>query len=136
MINILKSNCLVDKRFISEGGRLISGILEITDLLKIKDLLLTVDIVKAFDSVEYQVLINLLKTFRFELCIINEWITKNYFKLERGTLQENSISTYLFILVLHVVFPLKFLTNFQKFLVWKWINHEHAKLLEQVLWKG
>ena len=60
------------KRFISEGGRLISGILEITDLLKIKDLLLTVDIVKAFDSVEYQVLINLLKTFRFELCIINE----------------------------------------------------------------
>ena len=60
MINILKSNCLVDNRFISEGGRLISGILEITDLLKIKGLLLTLDIVKAFDSVDYQILIDLL----------------------------------------------------------------------------
>ena len=114
MINILKSNCLVDKRFISEGGRLISGILEITDLLKTKGLLLTVDIVKAFDSVDYHVLIDLLKTFGFESCIINAGITNNYFKLERGTLQGNPIFTYLLILVLDVVFPLKFLHKFSQ----------------------
>ena len=53
----------MDKRFISERGRLISNILEIMDLLKIKRLLLTGDIDKAFDYVDHQILINVLKTF-------------------------------------------------------------------------
>ena len=44
----------VNGRFISEGGRLISGILEISDMLSLKGLLLTVDIQKAFDSVNQQ----------------------------------------------------------------------------------
>ena len=35
-------------RVISEGGRLISDIFEVSDLLKLKKLLLTVDIEKAF----------------------------------------------------------------------------------------
>ena len=35
-------------RFISEGGRLISDILEISDSLKIKWFVMTLDIVKAF----------------------------------------------------------------------------------------
>ena len=39
----------VNGRFISEGGRLISDILEISDMLNLKGLLLTVDIQKAFD---------------------------------------------------------------------------------------
>ena len=109
----------VDKRFISEGGRLISDILQIKDLLKIKGLLLTLDIEKAFHSVGYQFLINILKTFGFEKnlvrwikillknqesCIINGKITTKYFKLERGTGQGDPISAYLFILVLEVVF--------------------------------
>ena len=42
----------VDKKFISNGGGLMSDILEIADLLKLKGLLLTVDIEKAFDSVD------------------------------------------------------------------------------------
>ena len=37
-----------------------------TDPLKIKGLQLTVDIEKAFDSVDHQFLINVLKTFGFE----------------------------------------------------------------------
>ena len=53
------------KRFISKGGRLISDILEVMDLLKIKCLLLTVDIEKAFDSVDHQFSITVLKTFGF-----------------------------------------------------------------------
>ena len=86
-----------NKRFISKEGQMIPDILEITDLLKIKDLLLIVDIEKAFDSVDHQVLINVLKTFGFEKnlvrwikmllknqesCIINGKITTKYFKLE------------------------------------------------------
>ena len=93
---------------------MIFEILEITDLLKIKVLLLTIDIEKAFDSVDCQVLINVLKTFGFEKnlirwirmllkneesCLINGGITTKYFKLERGTPQVDLISAYLFILV-------------------------------------
>ena len=108
----------MDKRFVSEGDRLISDILEITQFLKIKGLLLTVDILKAFDSVDQHVLTNLLKTFGFdeslerwikillnESYITNGGITTSYFKLERSTLQEDPISAYLLILVLEIVFP-------------------------------
>ena len=65
----------IDKRFIREGDRLISDILELTDLLKIKGLLLTVDIDKgkAFDSADHQFLINVLKTFGFEKNLVR-WI--------------------------------------------------------------
>ena len=50
----------------SDVGRMISDILEITDLLKVKGLLLTVDVENAFDSVDHQFLINVLETFGFE----------------------------------------------------------------------
>ena len=38
-----------DKRYISEGGRLISDVLQISDVLKLNGRLVTVDIQKAFD---------------------------------------------------------------------------------------
>ena len=63
----------VDKIFRSERDRLIFDILEIADHLKIKGLLLTVDIKKAFDSVDHQDLINVLKTFRFDKKFVR-WI--------------------------------------------------------------
>ena len=43
----------------SDVGRMISDILEITDLLKVKGLLLTVDVENAFDSVDHQCAKNL-----------------------------------------------------------------------------
>ena len=63
LLSLITSNqtAYLDKKFKSEGGRLISDILEITDLLKIKALLLTVDIKKGFDSVDHQFLINVKK---------------------------------------------------------------------------
>ena len=96
--SLISSNqtAYLDKRFISKGGRLISDILEITDLLKIKSLLVTVDIEKAFYSVDHQFLINVLKSSGFEKnvvrwikillksCIINGGTTTKYFKLETG----------------------------------------------------
>ena len=65
----------IDKRFIREGDRPISDILELTDLLKIEGLLLTVDIDigKAFDSANHQFLLNVLKTFGFEKNLVR-WI--------------------------------------------------------------
>ena len=97
----------MDKRFISEEGRLIPDILEITDLIKIKGLLLTIDIEKAFDYVDHQFLISVLKTFGFEKNlvrwiklllrnqesrIINGGIATKYFRLERGPHRRDPIS--------------------------------------------
>ena len=50
--NLISENQIacINNRFISEGGRLISYIVEITDLLQIDHILLTVDTEKAFGS--------------------------------------------------------------------------------------
>ena len=50
-------NAYVTNRFISEGGRLISDILEMIDILNMEGYLLTVDIEKAFDSVGHYFLL-------------------------------------------------------------------------------
>ena len=51
----------LNNRFFSEGDRIISDIVEITDLLQIEVILLTVDIEKASDSVNICVWYLLLK---------------------------------------------------------------------------
>ena len=76
----------VNNRFISESGRLISDILEITNSLGIEWLLMTVNIEKAFDSINHSFLMCVLKKFGLgndfrkwiqilmknpELCVIN-----------------------------------------------------------------
>ena len=111
----------VNNSFISESGRLISGVLENTNSLKIEGLLMTVDIEKAFDSINHSFLICVLKKVGFgnefrkwiqilvkklESCVMNGGKTKPYFRLERGTRQEDPVSAYLFIIALEVVFSL------------------------------
>ena len=111
----------VNNRFISESGRLISDVLEITNSLNIEGLLMTVDIEKAFDSINHSFMICVLKNFGLgngfrkwiqillknpESCVINGGKTTPYFKLERGTRQGDPISAYLFIIALEVVFSL------------------------------
>ena len=90
----------LNDRFISEGDRIISDIVKITDLLQIEGILLTVDIEKAFDSFNRLFLVSaalekyglkndsirwikLLLKYQ-ESCIINGGQTKNYIKLERS----------------------------------------------------
>ena len=51
----------VNNRFISEFGRLISDVLEITNSLDIERILMTVDIEKAFDSINHSFLMRVLK---------------------------------------------------------------------------
>ena len=63
----------VNGRFISEGGRLISDVLEICNKLQIKGFLMTVDIGKAFDSINYCFLIRVLEKYGFEKDFI-KWI--------------------------------------------------------------
>ena len=55
----------VKGRFISEGGRLISDIIESTDIFQKSGYLFTVDIEKAFDSVNHVFLIAVLEHFGF-----------------------------------------------------------------------
>ena len=119
LLFLISSNqtAYVEGRFISEGGRLFSDILQVTDFLKLRWLVVIVDIQKAFDSVNHLFLITALKKFGFgetfmkwiqillrnqESCIINGGTTTKYFKLEKGTIQRDPISAYLIILVLEV----------------------------------
>ena len=47
----------VNNRFISDNGRLISDVLEITSSLDIEGILMTVDIQKAIDSINHSFLV-------------------------------------------------------------------------------
>ena len=80
---------------------------------------MTVDTEKDFDSINHCFLIKVLEKYGFEKdfikwikillpnresCIVNPGATTNYFKFEKGTRQGDSISAYLFIIVLEIVF--------------------------------
>ena len=121
MPNLVRENqnAYVNNRFINEGGRLISDILEIKDSPQTDGFLMTIDIEKAFDSVSHFFLISVLKRYCFgddvikwiktllkiqESCVLNGGKTTRYFKLGRGTQQGHPISAYLFILVLEIAF--------------------------------
>ena len=109
----------VSGRFIGESTRLISDILEITDLFDIGGFLLTADIEKAFDSMDHSFLIAALVKFGFgesfinwikillnknQSCVINGGTTSEYFELQRGARQGDPIAAYLFILTLEIFF--------------------------------
>ena len=87
----------VNNRFISESGRLISDVFQITNSLDTEGILMTVDIEKVFDSINHSFLMCVLKKFGFgndfrkwiqilmknpESCVINGGKTTPYFKLE------------------------------------------------------
>ena len=109
----------VKGRYIGEGIRLISDVLETTKNLNLPGYMLTVDLEKAFDSIDHIFLLACLKKFGFgdnflcwisvllnksESCVTNGGHTTKYFSLNRGARQGDPIAAYLFILVLEVFF--------------------------------
>ena len=127
MKNVLSSlvstqqTAYIKNRFIGEGGRLISDIVNICDRNKIGGFLVTIDIEKAFDSLDHKFILAVLKKPGFgknfvswveallnnqESCVTNGWITTQYFPLQRGACQGDPISANLFVLCLEILFIL------------------------------
>ena len=94
----------VKNRFIGGSGRLISEIIEFSGCLNITDFLVTMDIEKAFDSLDHNFLISVLKKFGFgkifitwievllkdqQSCVINGGTSTQYFSLERDACQDD-----------------------------------------------
>ena len=99
-------------------GRLIDDVLKVCHMQKLSDYLLTVDFEKAFDSLNHNFLIAVLKKYGFgddfidwiiilfnsqESCVINGGHSTKYFPLERGARQGDPISAYLFALVIFFI---------------------------------
>ena len=111
----------VKNRCISESGRLISDEIDMCDILDIPGYLVILDIEKAFDSLDHDFLLSVLKIFGFgenfiywikillndqQLCAINGGSTAPYINLEKGARQGDPIMAYLFIFALEVLFEL------------------------------
>ena len=106
-------------RFIGESARLISYILEYTDAAQLEGYIFAADMEKAFDSVDHNFIIEALEAYGFgpnfvqwvktllydqKSCVMNNCHSTGYFNLERGTRQEDPISSFLFALTIEVLF--------------------------------
>ena len=106
-------------RFIGENGRLIPDITEAADLFNIEGNIVAMDIEKAFDFLGHTFLIQVLKKQGFgktfirwvetiirnqESYVINRGNTTQYFILGKFAHEGDPILTYLFIMVLEVLF--------------------------------
>ena len=100
-------------RFIGQNVRLLIDLMEYTDVKKIPGILLFVDFEKAFDTVEWSFIQNVLKRFNFgpvirhwistlysdvESAVINGGYMTNFFQISRGVRQGCPLSPLLFVL--------------------------------------
>ena len=103
----------VKDRYIGETIRSIFDIMDFTVTENIPGLMIFIDFQKAFDSVEWDLILNCLEAFNFGLdfihwvktfykniqsCVINNGNTSDYFLLERGVRQVDPLSPYIFVL--------------------------------------
>ena len=105
----------VKDRFIGEAIRSIFDIMDFTAKENIPGLLLFIDFQKAFDSVEWEFLIENLEKFNFgrdflqwvknsiQSCAINNGVSSNFFTLDRGVRQGDQLCPYLFIIAVETL---------------------------------
>ena len=105
-------------RFIGQNVRLLNDLLEYTDVKKIPGILLFIDFEKAFDTIEWPFIQNVLRHFNFgqvirkwvsilysdvENAVINGGYMTNYFKVSRGVRQGCPLSPLLFVLGVEIL---------------------------------
>ena len=105
-------------RYIGETIRKVSDIIEYCNSHKTPGYIIQLDFEKAFDSVEWEFLRDVLKKFNFsdemqewitmcyndiESCVLNGGFTTKSFKLQRGFRQGCPLSSYLFLLCIEVL---------------------------------
>ena len=100
-------------RFIGENTRLLYDIIHQAEHLNKPGMILLLDFEKAFDSVSWKFIFNVMKFFNFgdffirlvkiilsdiKLCVIQHGIFSQFFQIRRGCCQGNPASPYVFIM--------------------------------------
>ena len=113
-----EQSAFVRGRYIGEPIRLISDIITYSEQQNKSGILFAADFEAAFDSIDYQFMLEILKKYGFseyfvnwmsimhtdpESCVMNNGSSIGYFQLNRGTRQGGPIAPYLFILVIEVL---------------------------------